>query len=262
MNILTRKQIRLARSLERAAVPERPYVGRGPRYLVHPTITVACAPSLLTIAAALRNDPTAFSDDELKPVQSFITNGWSPFFGRDETAARREAVRLQHAVLDPKPAGSGRSQIEQADAEGQYQIPAPTSARGTITISTGTLLIAAMLVVAAIAAPAALGGPARSGHPVTAHQAATAGSPCPCNTGLPGGPSAAGHAPTATLVAAHQAATAVSPCPCNAGLPGGSSAARHAEGATLVPAHQTAPAGSPCPCNAGLPGGPKRSASN
>ena len=96
----TRKRIKLARSLERAAVPERPYIGRGPRYLVHPTITAACAPSLLAIAAALRNDPTAFSDDELKPVQSFITNGWSPFFGRDETAAMREAVRLQHAVLD------------------------------------------------------------------------------------------------------------------------------------------------------------------
>ena len=50
MNILTRKRISLARSLERTAVPERPYIGRGPRYLVHPTITAACAPSLLAIA--------------------------------------------------------------------------------------------------------------------------------------------------------------------------------------------------------------------
>ena len=115
----TRKRIKLARSLERAAVPERPYIGRGPRYLVHPTITAACAPSLLAIAAALRNDATAFSDDELKPVQSFITNGWSPFFGRDETAAMREAVHLQHAVLDAKPVARDRAQVKQADAQAQ-----------------------------------------------------------------------------------------------------------------------------------------------
>src|SRR6187200_1541431 len=83
----TRKRIRLARSLERAAVPERPYIGRGPRYLVRPTITEACAPSLRAIAAALRADPLAFDDDELQNVRSFISDGGSPFFGRDETAA-------------------------------------------------------------------------------------------------------------------------------------------------------------------------------
>jgi hypothetical protein len=125
-----RKRMRLARSLERAAVPERPYIGRGPRYVVHPTITAACAPSLLAMAAALRNDPMAFSDDELKPVQSFITNGWSPFFGRDETAAMREAVRLQHAVLDPKPTVRDRAHVKQADAQAQYQSPALTSSAG------------------------------------------------------------------------------------------------------------------------------------
>ena len=204
----TRKRIRLARSLERAAVPERPYIGRGPRYLVHPTITAACAPSLLAIAAALRNDPTAFSDDELKPVQSFITSCWSPFFGHDETAAMREAVRLQHSVLYPKPAVRDRAPVKQADAQAQSQSPTLTSnAGGTMNISTGTLLIAALLAAAVITAPAALGGqapsskshlgqnaagPASSGSLITTHQTATPSSLCPCNVGLPGGPADVG----------------------------------------------------------------------
>jgi hypothetical protein len=122
----TRKRIRLARSLERAAVPERPSIGRGPRYLVQPTITEACAPSLRAIAAALRADPLAFDDDELRDVRSFISDGGSPFFGRDETAAMREAVRLQHTVLDPKPAVYDRGQVKPADAQAQYQTPALT----------------------------------------------------------------------------------------------------------------------------------------
>jgi hypothetical protein len=82
-----RKRTKLARSLERAVVPERPYIGRGPRYLVQPTITAACAPSLQAIAAALRADPQAFDDDELRQVRSFISDGGSPFFGRDVTPA-------------------------------------------------------------------------------------------------------------------------------------------------------------------------------
>lgn len=94
-----RKRTKLARSLERAVVPERPYIARGPRYLVQPTITEACAPSLRAIAAALRADPLAFDDDELRDVRSFISDGAPPFFGRDETAAMREAVRLQHTAL-------------------------------------------------------------------------------------------------------------------------------------------------------------------
>jgi hypothetical protein len=122
-----RKSIKLARSLERAAAPERPYIGRGPRYLVHPAITAACAPSLLAIAAALRTDPTAFDDDELKSVQSYVRDVGSPFFGRDATAAMREAVRLQHAVLDPKPVAREQAQEKQADAQIQYQGAALTS---------------------------------------------------------------------------------------------------------------------------------------
>jgi hypothetical protein len=132
---------------------------------------------------------------------------------------------------------------------------------GTISVSTGTLLIAGLLVAAMIAAPAALGSSVRGGHRVTAHQVVQVGSPCPCNTGLPRGISAAAHAVGASFVPARQAAIAGSDCPCNTGLPGGPSAAGRAEAATLVAAHQAAIAGSDCPCNTGLPAGPRRSAS-
>ena len=93
-----KKRHQLARYLERAAVPERPFI-RGPRYLVHPRITAACAPSFQTIAAALRDDARVIEDESLAQVRTFITDGGSTFFGRDETAALRDAVRLQHIVV-------------------------------------------------------------------------------------------------------------------------------------------------------------------
>jgi hypothetical protein len=104
-----KKRRRLARGLERAAVPERPAL-RGPRYLVQPSVTVACAPSLLAIATALREEALVVDEDVLRAVWTFICDGASPFFGRDVTEALREAVRLQHivvgaetAVLDQEP---------------------------------------------------------------------------------------------------------------------------------------------------------------
>lgn len=122
----TRKRITLARSLERASVPERPHLGRGSRYLVHPTITKACAPSLLAIAAALRAEPLAFHDSELSEVRSFILDGGSPFHGRDETAAMREAVRLQHAVIGPKTAVRDRAHVASTESNITYPSPALT----------------------------------------------------------------------------------------------------------------------------------------
>jgi hypothetical protein len=108
----TRKRIGLARRLERAAMPERPHIGRGPRYLVPPAITAACAPSLLAIAGALRSDPAVVSDDGLRAVKSFVSGGSSsPFLGSDVTAAMREAVRLRHAVIGSKAGGGNSVQV-------------------------------------------------------------------------------------------------------------------------------------------------------
>ena len=94
-----KKRRRLARALERAALPERPVICRGPRYLVQPSVTMACAPSLRTIATALRDETRVLDEDGLRDVLTFVTDGGSPFFSRDTTEALREAVRLQHNVI-------------------------------------------------------------------------------------------------------------------------------------------------------------------
>src|SRR3990172_301626 len=95
-----KKRQQLARRVERAAVPEHPYIGRGPRYLVQPSITTACAPSLRAIAAALRDETYPIDDASLNAVGRFLTGGaGSPFFRPDSTAALPEVVRLQHVVV-------------------------------------------------------------------------------------------------------------------------------------------------------------------
>jgi hypothetical protein len=94
----TKQRRRLARTLERAIVPERPF-RRGPRYLVQPDVAAACRPSFQAIAAALRQDGLELDEDGLTAVLRFVTDGASPFYGRDETEALREAVRLQHMVI-------------------------------------------------------------------------------------------------------------------------------------------------------------------
>lgn len=94
-----KRRQKLARRVERAAVPERPYIGRGPRYLVQPSISTACAPSLRAIAAALRDETHPIDDTSLKAVERFLTGRNGSFYGRDSTAALRDAVQLQHAVV-------------------------------------------------------------------------------------------------------------------------------------------------------------------
>jgi hypothetical protein len=105
---------RLARALERSAAPERPYMGRGPRYLVQPNVAMACAPSLRSIATALRDEACMLDEDGLHAVLSFITEGGSPFFGRDTTEALREAVRLQHNVIGTETAALDKERIAAA----------------------------------------------------------------------------------------------------------------------------------------------------
>ena len=106
-----KRRRRLARSLERAAVPERPFMGRGPRYLVQPSVTVACASSLQAIATALRDEALVLDEDGLRAVLTFITDGRSPFFGRDPTEALREAVRLQHIVIGAQTAARDQERV-------------------------------------------------------------------------------------------------------------------------------------------------------
>jgi hypothetical protein len=97
-NRTSKKRQRLARHVERAAVAERPFMGQCPRYLVQPSVTAACAPSLRAIAAALRDETHPIDDANLKAVESWLRNGAGPFFGRDPMAARREVVRLECGI--------------------------------------------------------------------------------------------------------------------------------------------------------------------
>jgi hypothetical protein len=96
-NIKSRRQ--LAGSLERAAVPERPFIGRGPRYLVQPNVAAACAPSLRALAVALGDETRPVDEESLEAMRTFLRGPDSPFLGRDATEALREAVRLQHIVV-------------------------------------------------------------------------------------------------------------------------------------------------------------------
>ena len=110
-NPIIKKRRRLARWIERAVVPKRPVIGRGPRYIVRPSVTMACAPSLQAIAAALRNETLVVDSDQLHAVQTFISDGASPFFGDDPSAALREAVRLQHNVVGAEPAVPDKDRV-------------------------------------------------------------------------------------------------------------------------------------------------------
>jgi hypothetical protein len=96
--IITKRQ-KLARHVERAALPERPFIGRGPRYLVQPSVTAPGAPSLRAIPAAPRDVTCPIGEASLKALERFLTDGCGPFFGRDSTAALREVVGLQHAIV-------------------------------------------------------------------------------------------------------------------------------------------------------------------
>jgi hypothetical protein len=94
-----RKRERLARHVERTAAPERPFMLGTPRYLVQPSVTAACAPSLRAIAAALRDETRQIDDASVEAVGSWLKEGCGPFFGRDSTAALREVVRLQRLIV-------------------------------------------------------------------------------------------------------------------------------------------------------------------
>jgi hypothetical protein len=116
-----KKRRQLARAVERAAVPERPFFGRGPRYLVQPYVTSACAASLRAIAVALREETLVLGEQELRAVKTFILDGGSSFFGRDATAAMHDAVRLQHMMIGAKPAVSTERKLEARDV----RVPGP-----------------------------------------------------------------------------------------------------------------------------------------
>jgi hypothetical protein len=100
---ITKRRDTLARMAERAAVPERPFRGRGPLYLIRPAVSVACAPSLQAIAGALRDRTLHIDEESLEAAWRFFTDGGTALYGYDVTEALREAVRVQHKIARPEP---------------------------------------------------------------------------------------------------------------------------------------------------------------
>ena len=106
-----KRRQKLARRVERAAVPERPYIGPGPATSSSRALPLCALLLLRAIAAALRDETYPIDDASLNAVGWFLTGGaGSPFFGRDSTAALREVVRLQHVVVGAETAVLGVEQ--------------------------------------------------------------------------------------------------------------------------------------------------------
>jgi hypothetical protein len=99
---ITKRREKLARMAERATVPERPFRGPGPSYLIRPAVSVACAPSLQAMAAALRDGTLRIDEESLEAAWRFFTDGGTALYGYDVTEALRETVRLQQKIVRPE----------------------------------------------------------------------------------------------------------------------------------------------------------------
>jgi hypothetical protein len=100
---ITKRRDKLARMAEHAAVPERPFRGRGPLYLIRPAVSVACAASLQAIAAALRDRTLHIDEESLDAGWKFFTDGGTALYGYDVPEALRETIRLQQKIVRPEP---------------------------------------------------------------------------------------------------------------------------------------------------------------
>lgn len=95
----TKRRHKLARMAESSAIPERPIRGT---YIIRPAVSVACAPSLHAIAAALRDDTLHIDEESLETAWRFFTDGATALYGYDATEALRESVRLQQKIVRPE----------------------------------------------------------------------------------------------------------------------------------------------------------------
>jgi len=94
----SKRRSKIASILERASVPETP-CPRGVPYLVHPDISTACSPYLLSIATVVRDQRQAVEEETLHALLVFVLDGESSFFGRDPATAVQDAALLLHLAL-------------------------------------------------------------------------------------------------------------------------------------------------------------------
>ena len=89
-----RRRLRLAAMADRAAIPERPFLGRGPRYLIHPAVATARGPVLWEIACDLRDEALEVDSTGLEQLETFLHGPDSSLFEVRPRAAVSEAARL------------------------------------------------------------------------------------------------------------------------------------------------------------------------
>jgi hypothetical protein len=101
-NAERKRRRQLAAMAKRAAAPERPLLGRGPRYLIQPSVSFACGPVLSEIARNLRDGTLPIDSAVLDEVASFLSGPSSRRFERSPDGALDEAVRLAHVQRQRK----------------------------------------------------------------------------------------------------------------------------------------------------------------
>jgi hypothetical protein len=103
-NAERKRRRRLAAMAQRAAAPERPFLGRGPRYLTQPSVSFACGPVLSEIARDLRDQTLPIDSEVLDQVATFLSGPDSRLFERSPDRARDEAMRLARLQRRPETA--------------------------------------------------------------------------------------------------------------------------------------------------------------
>lgn len=97
----SKRRLRLAAMAERSAIPERPFLGRGPRYLIHPYVSIACGSVLSEIAFDLRDESLAIDTAALQLLATFLTGPDSALFELNVVAAVDETVRISRLLRRP-----------------------------------------------------------------------------------------------------------------------------------------------------------------
>jgi len=114
----SRRRLRLAAMAERSAIPERPFLGRGPRYLIYPHVSIACGSVLSEIAFDLRDESLAIDTGALDRLATFLGGPDSTLLELNAGAAVDEAVRISCLLRRRRTTEWARAhEFELSDAE-------------------------------------------------------------------------------------------------------------------------------------------------
>lgn len=102
-----RKRPVLARHIDRLLLEAEGVLAlRGPRTLVRPSVAAATRPSLVAIAAMLRDERRPVAPDAVEAVRAFLQDGAdSPLYGRDPATAALAAATVEMQVSGPPATG-------------------------------------------------------------------------------------------------------------------------------------------------------------